>query len=85
MSKDLQTLNKQNKLAMRAGRISTCRSILAQVVVEQFIYYSHACQNYSKEEIETPFVKALREKRIIPGSFATPEAVAHIMTQKFVM
>ena len=25
------------------------------------------------------------EKNIIPGSFATPEAIAHIMTQKFVM
>lgn len=30
-------------------------------------------------------VKASREKNIIPGSFATPEAIAHIMTQKFVM
>ncbi len=30
-------------------------------------------------------VKAPKEKNIIPGSFATPEAVAHIMTQKFVM
>ena len=26
-----------------------------------------------------------KEKIIIPGSFATPEAIAHIMTQKFVM
>ena len=39
----------------------------------------------SKEDIETPVVKAPREKNIIPGSFATPEAIAHIMTQKFVM
>ncbi len=37
------------------------------------------------EGCETPMVKAPKEKNIIPGSFATPEAVAHIMTQKFVM
>ena len=30
-------------------------------------------------------VKAPHEKSIIPGSFATAEAIAHIMTQKFVM
>lgn len=30
-------------------------------------------------------MKAPREKNIIPGSFATPEAIAYIMTQKFVM
>ena len=29
--------------------------------------------------------KGTQEKNIIPGSFATPEAIAHIMTQKFVM
>ena len=34
---------------------------------------------------ETPVVKAPKEKNIIPGSFATPEAIAYIMTQKFVM
>lgn len=33
----------------------------------------------------TPVVKSPREKNIILGSFATPEAIAHIMTQKFVM
>lgn len=32
-----------------------------------------------------PLLKAPRKKNIIPGSFASPEAIAHIMTQKFVM
>ena len=49
------------------------------------MYYTYACRNCNKEDIETPVVKAPREKNIIPGSFATPEAIAHIMTQKFVM
>ena len=57
----------------------------AVLAVEQHIYYSYACQTCNKEDIETPVVKTPREKNIIPGSFATPEAVAHIMTQKFVM
>lgn len=56
-----------------------------EVVVEQHIYYAYACQKCNAENIETPVVKAPREKRIIPGSFATPEAIAYIMVQKFVM
>ena len=65
--------------------VRTLEIIPAQMVVREDIYYTYACQNCSKEDIETPVVKAPREKNIIPGSFATPEAIAHIMTQKFVM
>ncbi len=54
-------------------------------VVEEHRYHTYACQACNKEDIETPVVKAPREKGIIPGSFATPEAIAHIMVQKFVM
>ena len=53
------------------------------------IYYTYACKSCSEnadEGCETPMVKAPKEKEHHPlGSFATPEAVAHIMTQKFVM
>ena len=59
--------------------------IPAQYIVREDIYYTYACPNCNREDIETPVVKAPREKNIIPGSFATPEAIAHIMTQKFVM
>ena len=57
----------------------------AQVIVEQHIYYTYACRKCNETGIETPVVKAPREKSILPGSFATPEAIAHIMVQKFVM
>ena len=57
----------------------------AKIVVEEHRYFAYACPTCNKEDIETPVVKAPREKSIIPGSFATPEAIAHIMTQKFVM
>ena len=65
--------------------VRTMKIIPAQVVVKEDIYYTYACRNCSREGTETPVVKAPREKNIIPGSFATPEAIAHIMTQKFVM
>ena len=65
--------------------VRTLEIIPAQTIVREDIYYTYACQKCNKEDIETPVVKAPREKSIIPGSFATPEAIAHIMTQKFVM
>ena len=68
--------------------VRTLEIIPAQMVVREDIYYTYACKNCSEnadEGCETPVVKAPREKNIIPGSFATPEAIAHIMTQKFVM
>ena len=68
--------------------VNKLKIIPAQTIVEQHIYYTYACKSCSEsadEGCETPVVKAPREKNIIPGSFATPEAIAHIMTQKFVM
>ena len=65
--------------------VRTLEIIPAQMVVREDIYYTYACRNCNKEDTETPVVKTPKEKNIIPGSFATPEAIAHIMTQKFVM
>ena len=68
--------------------VQTLEFIPARAVVREDIYYTYACKSCSEsadEGCETPVVKAPREKNIIPGSFATPEAIAHIMTQKFVM
>ena len=68
--------------------VKTLEIIPAQYIVREDIYYTYACKSCSEnadEGCETPVVKAPREKNIIPGSFATPEAIAHIMTQKFVM
>ena len=65
--------------------VKTLKIVPAQYIVREDIYYTYACPNCNREDIETPVVKAPREKNIIPGSFATPEAIAYIMTQKFVM
>ena len=67
--------------------VRTLEIIPAQTIVHEDIYYTYACKKCSEnadEGCETPVVKAPREKNIIPGSFATPEAIAHIKTQKFV-
>ena len=39
----------------------------------------------NRDRVSTPIVKTLKEPPMIPSSFASPEAIAHIMTQKFVM
>ena len=68
--------------------VNKLKIIPAQMVVEQHVYYSYACKSCAEtadDGCETPVVRAPHEKSIIPGSFATAEAIAHIMTQKFVM
>lgn len=53
-------------------------------VVEHHIY-SYACAECKNSGTEVPVVRAEKLPALIPGGFATPEAVAHVMTQKFVM
>ena len=68
--------------------VKTLEIIPAQYIVREDIYFTYACKScgeHADEGCETPIVKASREKNIISGSFATPEAIAQIMTQKFVM
>ena len=57
----------------------------AQVRRQEDWYYTYACKSCEKETEKTPVIQTPREKTIIPGGFASPEAVSHIMTQKFVM
>ena len=65
--------------------VNKLKIIPAQTIVEQHVYYSYACRSCSEtadEGCETPVVKAPHEKSIIPGSFATAEAIAHITLQR---
>ncbi|MDO4460825.1 MAG: IS66 family transposase [Clostridia bacterium] len=57
----------------------------ATVTVVEDVYYSYACKKCEQNNVSTPVVKTPRDNPVIKGSFASPEAVAHIMTQKFVM
>ena len=49
------------------------------------VYFTYACPECEKESDEANIVKTPKEPTVLPGSFASPEAIAHIMTQKFVM
>ena len=59
--------------------------IPAQVRIREDIYFTYACPKCKEEGTETPIRKAERLPALTPGSYASAEAVAHIMVQKFVM
>lgn len=56
-----------------------------QVIVREDVYYTYACANCNKNAESTPIIKAPRENNVIPGSFASPETIAHFINEKFVM
>jgi len=57
----------------------------AEAYIVRDIYYTYACRKCEKQDITTPVVKTPKEPSVIPGSFASAEAVAYLATQKFVM
>ena len=57
----------------------------AQFWVREDVYYTYACKNCGLETGEANILKTPKEPALLSGSFASAEAVAHIMTQKFVM
>lgn len=64
------------------------RSIMiipAQVKIREDWYYTYACRTCKEEGTETPVVKTEKIRPVISGSYASAEAIAHIMVQKFVM
>lgn len=59
--------------------------IPAKAVVVRHIRYSYACRNCEKNDIEVPIVKAKVPNSPVKGGFASPEIVAYIMAQKYVL
>jgi transposase len=57
----------------------------ARAVIVEHVRYTYACRSCEKDAISVPIVKAPMPNAIVKGGFASPEAVAHIATQKFVM
>ena len=57
----------------------------AAATIREDVYYTYACQRCKAEAIETPILKTEKAPPVISGSFASPETIAHIMVQKFVM
>lgn len=59
--------------------------IPATAVIVEHVKYVYSCRECEKNSCGVPVVKAPMDEPVIKGSFASPEAVAHLMTQKFVM
>jgi len=55
------------------------------VKVVEHICNVYSCRNCEQKNNHTPIVKAEMAKPVIAGSFASPEMVAHIMNQKYVL
>lgn len=58
--------------------------IPAKAVIVEHVRYVYACRDCEKDSCGVPILKAPMDEPVIKGSFASPEAVAHIMTEKFV-
>ena len=59
--------------------------IPAKVSIVEHVQMVYACRVCEKDEAGVPVLKAELCDPVIKGSFAAPETIAHIMTQKFVM
>jgi len=58
--------------------------IPAKAVIAEHIRKVYACRHCEKDECGVPIVKAAVSNPVVKGGFASPEAVAHIASQKFV-
>ena len=62
--------------------------IPAKAVIVRHVRYTYACRNCETNSdvgIPATFVKAPMPEPVIKGGFASPEAIAHIATQKYFM
>ncbi len=55
-----------------------------QVFLVKHVQYVYTCRRCDREELQTPVITAPMPAPVLPGSIASPSAVAHIMTQKYV-
>lgn len=53
----------------------------ARFLVQEDVYYTYACKNCEQKTGEANILKTPKEPVICPGSFASPESVAHIIPQ----
>lgn len=64
---------------------SELKLIPASASIKEFWQVTYGCRTCENEGTEVPIIKADVPKAVIKGSFASPEAISHIATQKFVM
>jgi transposase len=59
--------------------------IPAQVKIREHVQKVYSCRDCEKNACSVPVEKVPVSSPVLKGSFASPEAIAHIMCQKFVM
>jgi transposase len=59
--------------------------IPAKAVIVEHVRKIYACRDCEKDECGVPIIKTPVANPVIKGGFASPEAIAHIATQKFAM
>lgn len=57
----------------------------AEFWVREDHYFTYACKNCEQETGESVVVPTSMEPSVLPGSFASPSAIAHLAVQKYVM
>ncbi len=87
-------LSEENRICGQCGETMTeigtkvrerIAIIPASAYILREVQHVYACGNCSRNGESTAFAHAELPKATIPGSIATAEAIAYIMTQKFVM
>jgi transposase len=63
----------------------TFKLIPAKAVIERHIQYVQGCRDSEKSSCSVPIVKEQADTLVIKDSIASAEAVAYLMTQKFVI
>lgn len=59
--------------------------IPATAVILRHVRYIYSCRNCENTAEKVPVVKADMPEPVIKGGFASPDSIAHIVTQKFMM
>jgi len=59
--------------------------IPAKAVIVRHVQHVYACRNCETSAENVPVIKAFMPQSVIKGGFASPETIAHIAVQKFMM
>jgi transposase len=59
--------------------------IPAKAVIIRHVRHVYSCRNCENTSEQVPIVKADMPEPVIKGGFASPDSIAHIVTQKFMM
>ena len=91
---ETHTLSEEERICPECGEVmqpigtevqEKIQIIPAQIILHRDIYVTYACQNCKENNISTPILQTPKEPALIPGSYASAEAVAHFGVQKLSM